>query len=192
MKRPKLILPSLSMPWGRWVEGEVDQTIEGLSRQVQDSSSSGNLFASRSDLLQGQIGAIPSVAAIYDRTLPTFSVTRSSTGAVGYVYPSSSQTFNPPRPDLPYNYTVIANMDVSGVPLPFSYSLLRVNGQDDMFQHENLQPGYLTRGTFSISASGSITPGNNVEVQAAIIASSTGTLTFNSTRLWCVFSGSIL
>lgn len=192
MKRPKLVLPSLSMPWGRWVEGEIDSTLTDLDRQINDSSSSGNFFANRSDLLQGQIATIPSVAAVYERSLPRFSVTRSSTGAVGYVYPTATQTFNPPRPNLPYNYTVIASMDVSGVELPFSYSLLRVNGKDDMFQHENLQPGYLTKGTFSISGSGSITPGNNVEVQAAIVASATGTLTFNSTNLWCVFSGSIL
>lgn len=192
MKRPKLILPSLSMPWGRWVEGEIDSTIDGLTRQIQDSSSTGNLFASRADLLQRQIGAIPSVAAVYERDVPPSSVTRSSTGAVGYVYPAPTQTFNPPRPDLPYNYTVIASMDVSGVQLPFCYSMLRINGQDDMFQHENLQPGYLTKGTFSISGSGSITPGNNVQVQAAISTSSTGTLTFNRTTIWCLFSGSIL
>lgn len=192
MTRQKLVLPSLSMPWGRWVEGEIDSTIEGLGRQIQDASSTGNLFASRSDLLQQQIGTIPSVAAVYDRTLAPFNVTRSATGAVGYVYPTSAQTFNPPRADLPYNYTVIASMDVSGVQLPFCYSMLRVNGKDDMFQHENLQPGNLTKGMFSISGSGSITPGNNVQVQAAISASATGTLTFNRTNLWCVFSGSIL
>lgn len=180
------------MPWGRWVEGEIDSTMDGVTRQTQDSSSTGSLFASRADLLQRQIGAIPSVAAVYERDVPPSSVTRSSTGAVGYVYPAPQQTFNPPRPDLPYNYTVIASMDVSGVQLPFCYSMLRINGKDDMFQHENLQPGYLTKGTFSISGSGSITPGNSVQVQAAISTSSTGTLTFNRTNIWCLFSGSIL
>ncbi|QDK03296.1 hypothetical protein SEA_ROMAN_54 [Microbacterium phage Roman] len=192
MKRPKLVLPSLSMPWGRWVEGELDSTSTGLDRQLQDSSSVGNLFASRSDLIQSQIGSIPSVAAVYERLIPPFSVTRSSTGAVAYVYPTPLQVFNPPRPDLPYNYTVIASMDVSGVELPFCYSMLRANGRDDMYQHENLQPGYLTRGTFSISGSGSIGPGDTVRAEAAIAASATGTLNFNSAKMWCVFSGSIL
>lgn len=192
MTRPKLILPSLSMDWGRWVEENVDASEAALLVQQQDSRSAGNVFASRANLLQGQIAAIPSVAAIYSRQLPRFTVTRTSTGAVNYVYGSSPQTFNPPRSNTPYNYTVISSVDVSGVPLPFCRSLLRTNGVDNMFQHENLQPGYLERGTFSISGSGSIGPGDSVTVETAIATASTGTMTFESTNIWCLFSGSIL
>lgn len=193
MTRPKLILPSLSMPWGRWVEEGVDDVAEGLSRQVQDSNSSGNLFASRAELIQGQISAIPSVAAIYQREIPTFSVTRFfNSSATAYVYNSAVQTFNPPRPDRPYNYQVIAVMDVSGVNLPFSQSIIRTNGVDTTYQHENQQPGFQTRATYSISGSGSITAGQTVSAECGIIASDTGTLTFSRATLWCVFSGSIL
>lgn len=193
MTRPKLVLPSLSMPWGRWVEGEVDSTNADVSRQVQDSNSSGNQFASRAELIQGQIGAIPSVAAIYRIDVPPFSVTRTSNpSATAYVYDSAPQTFNPPRADRPYNYQVIAVMDVSGTNLPFSRSLLRTNGTDNMFLHENLQPGFQTRATYSIAGSGNIDSGQTVTAQFAVAAGGAGTLTFNRSTLWCTFSGSIL
>lgn len=192
MTRPKLILPSLSMPWGRWVEENVDSTTSSLGSQVQDSNSAGNIFASRADLIQGQIASIPSIAAIYQRSIPPFSVTRTSTGATGYVYSSPVQTFNPPRATLPYGYQVIAVMDVSGVNLPFSRSIIRTNGIENTYQHENLQPGYQTSATYSILGSGRISEGQQVSVECGVIASDTGTLTFNRASLWCVFSGSIL
>lgn len=180
------------MPWGRWVEDRIDTSDSGIARIQGDASSTGNLFSSRADLISNQIRSTPSIAAIYSRSLQSFSVTRTFTGAVGYAYPSPQQTFNPPRPDLPYNYTVISNVNVSGVPLPFSSSLIRANGIDNMFQHENLEPGHLMDGTFSISGSGSIVPGELVRVETAVVASSVGTMTFNSATIWCVFSGSIL
>lgn len=193
MTRPKLVLPSLSMPWGRWVEGELDETEAEIARQSADSSSASSVLASRANLLQTQIGTIPSVAAVYQRDIPPFSVFRSFTpGATAYVYSSAAQVFNPPRPDRPYDYRVIAVMDVAGVNLPFSRSLLRTNGIDNMYQHENQQPGFQTRATYSIAGSGSIGSGGTVSAECGIVASDVGTLTFNRATLWCVFTGSIL
>lgn len=193
MTRPKLVLPSLSMPWGRWVEGEVDDVTSAVQNQIQDSNSTGSLFASRANLIQQQIGEIPSVAAIYERSVPPFSVTRFfNPSATAYIYDSSVQTFNAPRPDRPYAYQVIAVMDVSGINLPFSQSMIRTNSTDNMYQHENQQPGFQTSATYSISGSGVLAPGEPLSVQFAVAASDVGTLTFNRATLWCVFTGSIL
>lgn len=181
------------MPWGRWVEEQLDATNSDIYRQVQDSGSVGNLFASRADLMQGQIGSIPSVSAVYERSLPPFSVSLpQNNDATGYVYASSPQTFNPPRPDRPYNYQVIASMEAGGLNTPFSRSIIRTNGIDNMFQHENLQPGYQTSATYSIAGSGSIYPGDSVTVQCGIVVAESGTLAFSRVSLWCTFTGSIL
>lgn len=193
MIRPKLILPSLSMPWGRWVEEQLDDIDAGLARQVQDSGSAGNLFASRADLLQTQIGSIPSVAAIYQRDVPPFSQTRSSNpNATAYVYSAPAQTFNPPRRDIPYNYEVVAIMEASGLNMPFSRSIIRTNGIENFFQHENLQPGYQTQATYSIAGSGSVSPGEPVTAECGMVVSQAGTLTFRRVTLYCTFTGSIL
>lgn len=190
MTRAKLVLPSLSMPWGRWVEGEIDSISSEISVQSQEASATGNLLAARSNLLQQQISSIPSVAAVYQRDIPQFSVSRAfNPAATAYVYNSPLQVFNPPRPDRPYDYRVIAVMDVTGVNLPFSRSLLRTNNFDNMYQHENGQPGFQLSATYSISGSGSIPEGGTVSVQAAVVASDAGTLTFNRASLWCVFTG---
>lgn len=192
MTRSELILPSLSMPWGRWVEEQLDASAFSISRQEQDQSSSGNLFASSTDVIQGQIASIPSISAIYQRDVPPFSVSRSfNASATGYVYSSPVQTFNPPRPNLPYNYQVIAVMDVSGVNLPFSRSIIRTNGIENTLQHENLQPGFQTRATYSILGSGSIGPGESVSTEFGVIASDAGTLSFIQATLWCTFTGRI-
>lgn len=86
------------MPWGRWVEGKTDESAAGLVRQTQDASSAGSQFASRAELIQGQISGIPSVSAIYRLPVVDFSVTRVfNPSTVGYVYDSPTYTFNPPR-----------------------------------------------------------------------------------------------
>ena len=181
------------MPWGRWVEQNVDEVASGISVQTSDAGSAGSTFASRADLLSHQITSIPSVAAIYSRSIPNFSVTRTTNpSAVAYVYESPVQTFNPPRPDREYSYTVFANMVASGTLMTFARSLIRTNGVDNMYQHENLQPGFNTLGTFSIVGSGTIGSGGTVSAQMAVIASASGTANFTRADMWCVFSGSIL
>lgn len=193
MKRPKLNLPLDSRPWGRWVEDNLDATAAEIANRTQDSSIAGSVLSGRADLLQAQIAATPGIAAIYERQIPPFSVTRSfSPTVVSYVYDSPVTTFNPPRPDLPYNYTVIANMNATGVNFPFARSLLRTNGLENMLSHENLQPGYDTSATFSIAGSGTLIEGGRVDVQAAIMAQAPGTVSFSSIRVWCMFSGSVL
>ena len=181
------------MPWGRWVEQNADEVANAISVQTSDAGSAGSVFASRADLLSHQIGAIPSVAAIYPRSIQNFSVTRvSNPSAVAYVYESPVETFNPPRPDREYGYTVFANMVTTGTLMTFARSLIRTNGVDNMYRHENLQPGFNTLGTFSIVGSGSIGSGGTVSAQMAVIAAAPGTVTFTRADMWCVFSGSIL
>ncbi|AWY05875.1 hypothetical protein SEA_PIONEER3_51 [Microbacterium phage Pioneer3] len=193
MTRPKLILPSLSMPWGRWVEEGLDEVEAGLERQTQDSNSTGNLFAARAELIQGQIQSIPSVAATYSLSLPPFTRTLpSNTDATAYVYTTGQQTFNPPRPNLPYNFQVIAVMGAEGLNMPFSRSIIRANGHDNIYQHENMQPGFQTQATYSISASGSIVAGEVVNVDCGMVVSESGTLSFNRVNIYCTFTGRIL
>lgn len=191
MRRNPANLPPGAMPWGRWVEENSDSTAEAIRRQQNDSSSSGSLFSARAETVQNQISSIPSVAAIYRMDVPPFSVTRASTGATFYVYDSAVQTFNPPRPDESYDFSVIADMSASGTLFTFSYSLLRVNGVDFMFNHENTQAAYANSPTFSIMGGGKIRPGQNVQAQFALATSSTGTVTFAPTQLWCIFTGSL-
>lgn len=193
MTRQKLVLPSLSMPWGRWVQEQLDATERDISSQNLDANSTGNLFSSRADLLQERIASTPSIAAIYERQITPFSVTRFFTpSASAYVYNSPTYTFNPPRRDRIYNCQVIAVMDVQGVNLPFSQSLIRVNEVDTTYQHENMEPGFQTRATFSIAGAGRVSPGQSVSVQFGVIASDASTLTFSRASLWCTFTGSLL
>lgn len=188
-----MALPSGAVPWGRWIEQNADANSEGVDRQRLDGGSAGSLFAARADLLQGQIAATPSISAIYERVIPPFSVSRSlNPSAVRYVYNSAPITFNPPRFDRPYSYSVIANMQATGNLLTFSQSLLRTNGIDNSFQHENLRPGDENSGIFSILGSGSISEGSVVTTQFAIAGPASGTLNFGSCTVWCIFSGSIL
>lgn len=185
-------LPPDAIPWGRWYENLNGDTATAIQRQQQDSSSVGSLFTGRADTLEDQINGIPSVAAIYERVVPPFSVSRASTpGATFYAYDSGTYTFNPPRPDRDYDFSVIANMDASGTLFTFSYSLLRVNGTDFMFNHENTQPGYTTSPTFSIMGGGKVGAGGVVNAEFALATSSTGTVNFAPTRLWCIFTGSL-
>lgn len=193
MTRSKLVLPSGAMPWGRWIEENSDDTASAIARESSDVNSAGSVFAGSATIVQNQIRATPSVAAIYQRSIIPFSVTRNSNpNATGYVYESPVQTFNPPRPDRPYTYTVIADMSVSGTLMTFARSLVRVNDVDNMYQHENLQPGYETSGTFSIAGTGTIDGGDTVRAQMAVIASAPGTVRFDSASIWCIFTGSIL
>lgn len=193
MRPPALNLPPDAMPWGRWIDAAQKEASSAISRQAQDGSSEGSLFSSRADLIENQISSIPSVAAVYQRMIPVFQVTRFlNPSAVSYVYDSPVQSFNPPRPDRPYNYTVFATMDAQGVDFPFSRSLIRTNGVENMVSHENLQPGYQTRATYSIAGSGSIFPGGRVDTQVAIMAQAPGTVVFSKVLLWCAFFGSIL
>lgn len=193
MKRPPLNLPPLSVPWGRWVEENIDLTSAAISRETLDVNSAGSVFAGQADLLQGQIATIPSVSAIYERSLPPSSVTRAlNPSATGYVYTLPEQTFSPPRPDQPYDFTVIANVVATGTLMTFARSLIRTNDIDNTYQHENLRPGMENTGTFSIIGTGSIGIGGIVRAEAGVIASASGTVTFTSASMWCVFSGSIL
>lgn len=181
------------MPWGRWVQDGVDEVTDSVARQESDSDSVGSLFASRSDLIQGQIGGIPSVAAIYQRSITPFSVTRAqNNNAVAYVYNSDPVAFNPPRPDRDYGYSVISNVTATGTLMTFARSLIRTNGIDNIYQHENTQPGNETTGTFSIVGSGTIGAGEPVICEFGVIAPSSGTVNFGHATLWCVFTGSIL
>jgi hypothetical protein len=191
MRLPKMDLPPASMPWGRGIQDEAIRVQKAIEAQQLDASSVGSQFRGRAENLETQIRSIPSVAAIYSTVVPPFSVSRFSTGAVRYVYPSGVNTFNPPRPDRPYTYSVIANMKATGIFFPFSRSLLRINGVTTQVSHESLQTAYLENATFSILGTGSIGPGEAVSVEFGIDASSIGTVTFQPTTLWCVFSGSI-
>lgn len=192
MTRPKLVLPSQAMPWGRWVESTQDSIAAALARETQDADSAGNVFAGRADLIGSQIASLTSVAAIYSRSLPGFSQTRSTnSSASGYVYSAPAQSFNPPRPDRSYAYTVVASFDVAGTLFTFPAALLRTNGVDNMSRHENLQPGRETSATLSIFGSGNISPGQSVTAEVAVQGPAPGTANFTRVQLWCIFSGSI-
>ena len=192
MIRSEMNLPSLARPWGRWVEEENDATTRAIEAQRADAGSAGSLFAARAENMQHQISALPTVASILTRTPPPQSTTRFlNPNAVAYVYPAQIQSFSAPRPDLAYDFTVIANLVGTGVPTPFSRSLLRLNGIDFMYSHENQKPSEFTTATYSIAGSGSVSPGQSVTVEAAIAAQSTGTMSV-SVRLWCIFTGSIV
>lgn len=189
MTRPTLILPSQAMPWGRWVESQQDSIAASLARETQDSNSAGNVFASRADVIQSQIASLTSVAAIYSISLPPFSVTRSTnSSASGYVYGSSVQVFNPPRPDRPYSYTVIGSFDVSGTLFTFPAALIRANGVENMSRNENLQPGRETAATLSIAGTGTSGVSEPVSVEVAVQGPAPGTATFSRMQIWCIFS----
>ena len=171
----------------------MDATSAAIQRQGQDSNSNGSLFSARADLITQQIASIPSVAAIYDRIIPSFSVTRSmSPSASRYVYDSAPQTFNPPTPNEPYGYTVIACMNVSGVAGQFAPSLIRTNGLENLYPHENPAPSSAQNMLSSIAGTGEIGPGGSVAATFAVASAQPGTATFAPTRLFCIFSGSIL
>lgn len=192
MIRNTLNLPSLAMPWGRWVEENEDATTRAIDSQRSDANSVGSLFAARAEGMQHQIAALPTVASILTRTPPSQATTRAfNPNAVAYAYPGQTQAFSAPRPDLAYDYTVIANMVGTGVPMPFSRSLLRLNGVDFMYSHENQKPSEFNTATYSIAGSGSLAPGQPLLVESAIAAQSPGTMTV-SLQLWCVFTGSIV
>lgn len=192
MTRNRLALPSLAMPWGRWVEENEDSTTALIESIRGDVNSAGSQFAARSDNLMSQVAAIPSLANIQQRELLPESVTRAfSPTTVGYVYSMSPITFNPPRQDRVYNYMVIANVVGTGVPMPYSRSLLRVNGIDFMYSHENQQASEFNTGTYSIAGSGTLGMGDTVTAEPGLISQSPGTMALNAT-LWCMFTGSIV
>lgn len=194
MKRPPSNLPRDAQPWGRWQENLADDTTAKISAMAGDLNSIGNQFRSRADNMESQIAGVPSVSNITRVDVPPFSVTRPQATQPFMVYDSPVVFINPPRPDRDYTANVIVNMKASGVQFPFSFSMLRVNGVDYMFRHENLQPGYTGTATFSIMGSAFIGQGGQVSVQFAIGASGSfgaTTAEFDTTQVWVVFSGSI-
>lgn len=191
MTRNRLVLPSLAMPWGRWIESEMDSTAAAIAREEMDADSAGSRFASRAELIRGQIAGITSVTDIQQRTVIPQQISRfTNPQAIAYVYTLNPQTFNPPRPDRAYDFTVIAAMNGSGVAMPYSRSIMRLNGVEFMMTHENGKPSEFSRATYSIAGTGRIDPGQTVSAEAGIISQSTGTMTLSAT-LWCVFAGSL-
>lgn len=194
MRRPVSNLPKDAQPWGRWQENLADETAAKIAAMKNDLNSAGNQFRSRADNLESQIAGIPSVSNITLVNVPAFSVTRAQAVQPFMVYDSPTVFVNPPRPDRSYTANVIVNMRATGVQFPFSFSMLRVNGVDFMFRHENLQPGFTGTATFSIMGSVFLGEGANLSIQFGIgAAGSLGTTTveFETTPIWVAFSGSI-
>lgn len=191
---PKLVLPSQAMPWGRWVVDETARQNDALDAIRGDANSAGNVFASAVGTLGRQISGVSAVSAIYDREIPQFTVTRSGTANVN-VFDSAAQTFSPPEPDRSYRVSVVANINATSTfPLNFAYSILRVNGTEYQFRHDNGSTG--TSGSlfanFSAMGGVDIAPSEPVNIQFAIAASGAGTLTFTGCKLTAIFNGSIL
>lgn len=193
MTAPASNLGPNSQPWGRWVDTLEDANARAIESIRADSRSAGMQFRSLADNMEHQIVEIPSVSSISELTIPSFSVSRSFSPTARLVYDSPTITVNPPRLDQPYTVTVVANMHATGVMFPYSDSLLRVNGVDFMFSHENESPSFVATpyAEYSIMGTGSVM-GAPVTLQFAISTSAAGTVTFSNTQIWCIFSGSIL
>lgn len=186
---PKLVLPSQSMPWGRWLLETQSSTDSALSRVEQEVGNSSATFSGQASSMAAQIEAIPSLAGITQFNVPDFTVSRPVATGTFRVWDSPSYTINPPRPDKFYTASVIAVMNVSGVPLFFARSYLRINGVDDSFSHENNQGNPLS--TFSIMGTRTIGPGEALSIQFAVSSAATGTASFNACRLYAIFNGRI-
>ncbi|AXC36163.2 hypothetical protein SEA_MUSETTA_59 [Microbacterium phage Musetta] len=189
MTGPKLVLPSLAMPWGRWAEDGNSSTSSALARMAQDSRSAGLGFSSKVDNLSSQIRQIPSLAGVFEQTLPTFSVSRPSPVGTFRVWDSPQVTINPPEPGRAYTTSVIAVIRVTGVNLTFGRSYLRLNGKDDSFSHENMQGS--NGAIFSIMGTTETFPGEAVTVSFAVSGSSVGTATFTDCKIYTIFNGRI-
>lgn len=193
MTGPKLVLPSLAMPWGRWTEDAESSTTSALSRLSQDSRSTSLGFEGRSQTIASQIEAIPSLAGIYQRDIPEFSVSRPSFVGTFRVWDSPVTTINPPQPDKAFTTSVIAVIRVTGVNLTFGRSYLRLNGVDTSFSHENSPPGGGAGDGATFSIMGTVDTDENqpVSVQFAVSGSSVGTATFAGCNLYAIFNGRI-
>lgn len=178
------------MPWGRWLEGAVGDVDRVLAAQQADLNSAGSIFAMNANALQNQIASVPTVAGIYTLEVPDFTSTRSNIQTRN-VFDSPTYSFNPPRPDLSYDVSVIANIRASGVMTPFSSSMLRINGMETQVNHEANQPGFQSTPVLSIMGTGSVAGGAAVPVQFGIAVRATGTMTFRGCTLTCIFTGSI-
>lgn len=189
MTGPKLVLPSLAMPWGRWTE-DLNSSASSALRRLSQDSQSGNLgFEGRAQNVASQIRGIPALAGIYERIIPPFSVSRPAASGTFRVWDSPLITFNPPDPGKSYTASVIAVIRVSGVNLMFGRSYLRVNGKDDSFSHENMQGA--SDSTLSLMGTVDTGPGEPLSVQFAVSGASIGTATFTDCRVYAIFNGRI-
>lgn len=189
MTGPKLVLPSLAMPWGRWVEETNSSNSSALRRIALEGGGAASTLNGQVDSLATNLQNIPSLAGIYERTLNTFSVSRGATASAFRVWDSPSTTFNAPRPDRSYTASVIANIRASGFTLDFPWVFLRINGVDNAFRHEN--SNYGNDGNFSIMGTVDLEPSQTLTAQFAIASSRNGTLTFSNCKLFAVFNGRI-
>lgn len=194
MKSPAANLGPDSQPWGRWVDALEDRNSQLIDAMQGDANSVGMQFRARADNMQNQINGIPSVSEIRLITVPPFSVTRAFSPTARQVYDSSTLFVNPPGPDQNYTLNVIVNMHASAPIGLFSYSdsLLRLNGVDFMFNHENGQPNFNASTTADFSIMGTIPAGGApTSIQFAISAAGATTVNFAETQIWCIYSGSI-
>lgn len=188
MTGPKLVLPSLAMPWGRWVEDTESSTSSALRRLSQEVSNGSSSLVAQTDSLAANLSQIPSLAGIYQRVVPPFSVSRGFS-ATFRVWDSPLQVFNPPRPDTAYTASVIANIRVSGVNLTFGRSFLRINGKTDAFLHENMQGS--SSSVLSIMGTVDLAPGEPLSTQFAVSSAASGTANFSGCTLTAIFNGRI-
>lgn len=187
MTEPKLVLPSLAIPWGRWTVDANASATSALARLGQDNRNGGLDFRARADALASQINGIEAVASVSTLEIPTFTVTAAPSPAPQRVWPSQQFTFNPPRADTDYTVSVIANIQASGLSLEYPRSYLVVNGHQDAFTHENI--GNPNRAELSIMGTTTISAGQVVRVNFAIGSANSGTLTFMGCRITTIYNG---
>lgn len=130
---PSLVLPSNSMPWGRWIQDTEQATSASIQAMTQDASSAGSLFAARADLLAAQIAGVQNVSTQQTVEIPPYtrSVPAGSFDGPYRMMESPTLTFTPPRPVGDYQVILICYMNAQQTAgtggLDFSWINMMVN-----------------------------------------------------------------
>lgn len=191
IKPPNLVLPSNSMPWGRWAQQSATETEQALGELAQDN----NDFSARADNIAQQIKGIQ-VASIRLSQPPGFNA--SVTGGISDpVRNVLSPVYNFSAPDaLQTSCQVIVNFRVTATSgeAP-DWTVMQVNG--NMFtdpSHDVRRPPFVsTQGYYAAQGKVELSPGQTVSVQFGAKAQPlpNSNLVFDSIYIWLAFYGRI-
>lgn len=192
---PNLVLPSLAMPWGRWVQ-EIEVENSRLIQNIKDDfESAGTQFSTKADSIARNVAGIQ-VATISYAAVPGFSASITADFSAPWqnkltpIYSFSSPS------SVATSCLAIATWRVTATTgeAP-NWPIMQVNGKQftDM-AHNNQRPVQdYTQGYYSLQGNVPLSAGESVNIQFGVRGSpyTNASFTFDQCQMWLAFYGRI-
>lgn len=190
-----MVLPAAAMPWGRWLQGEQEETSRQLEALRMASVGDSGSFATRSDNMARQISAIDALSEIKQVNVPNFSGSVTAAPSDPRLFIIASPEYIIQAPLLrSVSARVIVNFNTASSPtnaITFFRPVLRVNGQNT--RAELMYPNLTSTGSVSIAGTFEASAGASLSIAFGIGVGqgSSASVTVSNCSIWVAFYGSI-